>query len=152
MKKRSFFVVLFALSLVASVALAQGNGNGRGRGRGKHGDDDEHGPQEIAQRSDVAFSVHDRNLIREWFRVNRSNLPPGLAKRDRLPPGLQKQLVERGTLPPGLEKRMVPLPIELERQLPPPPPDCRRVIIGGSVVLFNVRTSFISGVVQIAIP
>ena len=35
-------------------------------------------------------------------------LPPGLAKRDHLPPGLQKHLDRRGTLPPGLAKRDLP--------------------------------------------
>ncbi len=43
-------------------------------------------------------------------------LPPGLAKRDHLPPGLQKHLDERGALPPGLAKR--DLPIDLRSALP----------------------------------
>ena len=43
-------------------------------------------------------------------------LPPGLAKRDTLPPGLERQLQRNGKLPPGLEKRA--LPDELKRALP----------------------------------
>lgn len=43
-------------------------------------------------------------------------MPPGLAKRDRLPPGLEKQIQETGTLPPGLAKRE--LPDDLKRRLP----------------------------------
>jgi Ni/Co efflux regulator RcnB len=43
-------------------------------------------------------------------------LPPGLAKRDQLPPGLQKHLDERGALPPGLAKR--DLPSDLRSALP----------------------------------
>jgi hypothetical protein len=60
-----------------------------------------------------------------------------LAKRDRLPPGLEQQLVVRGTLPPGLQKKMQPCPAELERMLPPPPPNYAHVVIGGNLVLLN---------------
>ncbi len=35
-------------------------------------------------------------------------LPPGLAKRDRLPPGLEKHLLKHGSLPPGLQKKIDP--------------------------------------------
>jgi len=63
-----------------------------------------------------------------------------LAKRDELPPGLERQLVVRGTLPPGLRKQMRSCPRDLVRLLPPPPPDCRHVVIGGHIVLLNRRT------------
>ena len=43
-------------------------------------------------------------------------LPPGLAKRDTLPPGLEKQIRETGHLPPGLEGRA--LPDKLRHRLP----------------------------------
>lgn len=33
-------------------------------------------------------------------------LPPGLAGRDRLPPGLERQLRETGSLPPGLQRQL----------------------------------------------
>jgi hypothetical protein len=68
-------------------------------------------------------------------------LPPGLAKRDRLPPGLERQLVVRGTLPPGLRAKMHRCPEDFERRLPPPPPQCEHVFIGGHVVLLN-RANF----------
>jgi hypothetical protein len=78
--------------------------------------------------------------VREWYDHHRDGLPPGLAKRDRLPPGLERQLEARGTLPPGLQKKIQPCPEELERRLPPPPPDCRHVIVGGHLVLLNTRS------------
>ena len=59
-------------------------------GHGKHGDDDQ---------GEQFYKHHDREVMREWYDDRQSNLPPGLAKRDRLPPGLEKQLVRRGTLP-----------------------------------------------------
>ncbi len=39
-----------------------------------------------------------------------AGLPPGLAKKYRLPPGLAIQLMERGSLPPGLQKNLGPYP------------------------------------------
>jgi len=140
-------VIAAALFLLNTGAVfAQGKGHGHGHGKDKHADAD----------SDVQyrFSSRDQDSMREWYQEHQNNLPPGLAKRDRLPPGLEKQLRERGTLPPGLQKKIQPVPEDLERRLPPPPEDCgcRRVIIGGDVVLLNVRTNYIYGVFRFDIP
>jgi hypothetical protein len=78
--------------------------------------------------------------MRGWYQENYDHLPAGLAERDRLPPGLERQLIVRGTLPPGLRKKMLRCPEDMERRLPPPPPDCEHVVIGGHVVLLNRRT------------
>jgi hypothetical protein len=80
--------------------------------------------------------------MRGWYRQNYKHLPPGLAERDRLSPGLERQLVVRGTLPPGLRRKMQRCPEDMEYHLPPPPPDCEHVLIGGHVVLLN-RTTFL---------
>jgi len=129
------------LALSTTIAVAQEHGHGhekhdrddddeRGHGRGKgHGHDHDR------------YSDHDRDQIRGWYRTHSSNLPPGLAKRDRLPPGLERQLVVRGTLPPGLQKKMQPCPRDLEVMLPPPPPNYAHVVIGGNLVLIN-RVNF----------
>jgi hypothetical protein len=86
----------------------------------------------------LAFSVVDQRAIHEYFGVNASNLPPGLAKRGgSLPPGLEKQLRKNGTLPPGLQKQIQPFPPELERRLPPLPPGCVRVVIGAQAVILD---------------
>jgi hypothetical protein len=122
--------------VTGSCALAQGHGNGHGKGHNKHEDDDD-------ERGEYFYKDHDREAMRSWYGEHESNLPPGLAKKDRLPPGLEKQLVRRGTLPPGLQKRLQPCPEELERRLPPPPPDCAHVLIGGHVVLLNRRTNVV---------
>ena len=125
---------LGAFLLTSSFALAQGHGNGHGKGHGKHGDDDDQGEY---------YKDRDREAIRGWYDEHRSDLPPGLAKKDQLPPGLEKQLVRRGTLPPGLQKRLQPCPEDLERRLPPPPPDCAHVLIGGHIVILNRRTNLV---------
>lgn len=62
-------------------------------------------------------------------------MPPGLAKKDELPPGLTKQLERNGTLPPGLAKR--DLPSDLDRQLPEPKETLERTIVDSSVVLIE---------------
>ncbi|SRR6266568_1320091 len=131
-KKWIFAVALGFLLATSSSALGQGKGHGKGHN--KHGGDDDQGEQ--------YYRDHDRD-IRGWYDGHQSNLPPGLAKKDRLPPGLEKQLVRRGELPPGLQKRLQPCPEDLERQLPPPPPDCAHVLIGGHIVLLNRRTNIV---------
>ena len=77
---------------------------------------------------------------------NKNNgLPPGLAKRDQLPPGLQMQLDQRGALPPGLAKRA--LPADLQSALP------RRVgeqflIVDDNVVLVERATGLVLDVLE----
>lgn len=86
------------------------------------------------------YSDHDRDL-RGWYHDHYRHLPPGLAKRDYLSPGLERQLIVNGTLPLGLRGRMQPCPRELEVMLPPPPPNFVHVVIGGNLVMHN-RANF----------
>ena len=123
------------LTLTSNFALAQGHGNGHGKGHEKHGDG--------ADQDERYYKDHDRDTMRGWYDEHKSNLPPGLAKRDQLAPGLEKHLVRRGTLPPGLQKRLQPVPVDLERRLPPPPPECAHVLIAGNIVLLNRRTNVV---------
>lgn len=83
------------------------------------------------------FSDRSRRVIGDYLRNNRGNLPPGLAKRDRLPPGLERQLQRNGTLPPGLQKRVAPFPQELDRQLPVLPSGMSRVFLGNRAILLD---------------
>ncbi len=152
------------LSLCTSFALAQGEGHGNGRGHNKHDDqgdedrgrgdhrgrdDGDHGDKERGYekhgdrehgRGHRGYDDHDRRLMHVWYDEHREHLPRGLAYRDRLPPGLERQLEMRGTLPPGLRSRIYVVPVELERELPPPPPECEHALIGGHIVLLNRRT------------
>lgn len=106
------------------------------RGNADQGDEDNDGDR--ADR-DGRFSDHDRIVLRTCFAEgdNYSNLPPGLAKKDRLPPGLERHLERDGTLPPGLEKRVRPLPQSCEIRLPRLPHDWERVILGGRIILLD---------------
>lgn len=131
-----------AFFLTSGFALAQGNSDHHGHGRGHHKDHDDQGDQgDHDWHGRHYYSEHDRDDMRYWYREHDRDLPPGLAKRDRLPPGLERQLEARGTLPPGLRRDIEPCPRELVRELPPPPPHCEHVIIGGHIVLLN-RANF----------
>jgi len=135
-----FYVCAVAMFALSGMAIADDeHGHGHGNGNAKH-----HGQEDRdhADHDRHYYSDHDRDKMRGWYREHGDHLPPGLAKRDRLPPGLERQIQVRGTLPPGLRKRMVPCPRELEVSLPPPPPGCAHVVIGGNVVLMN-RSSYL---------
>ena len=94
----------------------------------------------------VVFSDHDRALIRDYYRVNYRNLPPGLAKKGKLPPGHAMKLYRNQTIPPGLDWRY--LPENLERRLSRLPDDYVRIIIGADVGIMNVRTRVIMDLLE----
>jgi hypothetical protein len=112
------------------------------------------GPQRVARvehklpPAEIVFTAEERVLIGNWYRGDRSGLPPGLAKPDRLPPGLEKQLRERGTRPPGLQKNIQPFPVDLERQMRRLPTGYRRVVIAGNVILMNEMTAVIYDIIR----
>jgi len=146
---RACTTTLLGLALSATIAVAQGNGHGHDKhdrddddDRRYDRDDRDHGHGNGHNKGHGHERYVDRDGdIRGWYRTHYNHLPPGLAKRDRLPPGLERQLIVRGTLPPGLRGRMQPCPRELEGMLPPPPPNYVHVVIGGNLVLYN-RANF----------
>ena len=73
-------------------------------------------------------------------------LPPGLAKRDALPPGLAKHLEKYGTLPPGLEVRG--LPEALSKQLPNPGAGRKRVVVDDDILLIETQTGRILDILK----
>jgi len=146
---RACTTTLLGLALSATIAVAQGNGHGHDKhdrddddDRRYDRDDRDHGHGNGHNKGHGHERYVDRDGdIRGWYRTHYNHLPPGLATRDRLPPGLERQLIVRGTLPPGLRGRMQPCPRELEVMLPPPPPNYVHVVIGGNLVLYN-RANF----------
>lgn len=95
----------------------------------------------------VVFTDDDRLKINDYYKKNHKykEVPPGLAKKQELPPGLQKHIVKYGELPPGLEGRM--LPIELERTLSRLPEGYIRLKIAGDIVLMNEETRIVVDVI-----
>ena len=146
MLKRNFAVLVCGLALLTMLpGLAQGNSQGKGKGHDKHAEADNDRGSGVR----VVFSVHDREVIRDYYYGRNSNLPPGLAKRGgNLPPGLQKHLERDGTLPPGLQKRVQPFPDDLDRRLPRIPDGYRRVTLGVDILILDRRTQRIVDIVR----
>jgi hypothetical protein len=88
------------------------------------------------RRFQPTFTNYDRQNIRGCF-YDTANLPPGLARRDRLPPGLERQIERNGTLPTGLESRAEPLPDTCNGRLPRLPAQWSRVVVGNRVLLLD---------------
>ena len=132
-------VIASGTSGASGAASAQGQGRGNGRQQEQTAGDK---VREALPASVPVFTTQERTVITRWFTTNRSNLPPGL----------EKQLRERGTLPPGLQKKIQPLPVELERQLTRLPTGYKRVVIGGNVIVMNEATSLIYDIVRNVIP
>ena len=130
-------------SLLAVPTLPQG------KGKGHHKDEDNDGERGKGKKAKHDFDSHDREVITTYYSGRTSNLPPGLAKRGgNLPPGLEKHLERDGTLPPGLQKRVQPVPVELERRLPPVEAGYSRGVIGAHVVIYNRSTNVIVDIVK----
>ncbi len=114
---------------------------------------------------DVIFKEIEKQIIREYFGGDTDDTakgrggkkkakggrggggpPQGLAKREKLPPGLERQLVKNGTLPPGISKRA--LPPGLDSRLGPIPSGAERVIVGGDVALIDIATGVIIDILK----
>ena len=93
----------------------------------------------------VSFGERDIRLIKDYYAKSKKGLPPGLAKKSKLPPGLQKQLMRKGKLPPGLEKRR--LPSSLESKLAPLPRGYIRVKVGNNVLILKTATDTIMDII-----
>ncbi len=89
---------------------------------------------------DLRFSDHDRQLLQDYYRGKGhgkyKKTPPGLAKRDTLPPGLRGR-----NLPGDLETRLTPLPAPYVR-----------VIVGGDIVLLDNRTRVVVDLISDVVP
>lgn len=135
----------FALSLPPTDALA---GQGRGRGAAKHGEKAKPMPRGSDNRARAVVVDRDGHLrvIHEYARGG--SLPPGLAKRESLPPGLQNQLRERGTLPPGLQKHLVPVPAPLITRLPALPDYYHRYFVGDDLIVIDTRSNLIVAILR----
>ena len=123
---------------------------------------------------EAVFSEAEETVIREWYdkrwgeggiespskdvdntqaRGNQGKgakggkgMPPGLAKRERLPPGLQKRLDVGEPLPPGLAKRDLPPP--LKGQLPARTDQHEVKVIDNDVVLIDKTTQVLLDIIK----
>lgn len=139
-------VAMLGILVFALVLSGQGQGKAKGKGNAS-------GPRSGANATvSVVFAEADQRIIRDWLRATPSSqLPPGLAKRGGLPPGLQKQLQRNGTLPPGLQKRISPFPPELASRLGPLPAGCGcdRLFLDGRALIVARTTNTILDVMNL---
>lgn len=136
-------ICVLSLSLLAVLGSADAAADGKrtkGKGHGKSAS-----VAEVAVSASFSFTFGntETRLIQEWFRSPRNleGLPPGLARSENLPPGLEKQLVRNRKLPPGLQKKIQPLPKDLRSRLPKPPGGVQIVIVAGRVLAVHVKSS-----------
>ena len=148
MKTRKWIALIVVALFAVSGGVAYADHRDHDKDRDDHHDEghwrDKHRDHDDDDdRRGYGFGDHDRDEIRGWYASNYRHLPPGLAKKDRLPPGLEKQLVIHGTFTPELQREVYAVPVDLDRRLPPPPPDCDRVVVGAHIVLRNRSTNVI---------
>lgn len=145
--RRMAAALLSALALAAVVGATP-----QGKAKKETGQTAGEKVREALPEAERVFTTEEITLVKNYFRDNRSGLPPGLAKREKLPPGLERQLRKNGTLPPGLQKKVQPLPVELERQMRTLPTGWRRVVIADNVIMMNEKTAVIYDIVRDVIP
>lgn len=90
---------------------------------------------------------HKKNVHKNKGKGNK-RVPPGLAKKGGLPPGIAKQLVANQPLPSGVDYR--PLPRELLSQLPQPQSGTRYLLADDRVLLVQSATNLILDTLQVA--
>lgn len=139
---RNIFIFVFALIVFYSLPAAAADKALDAAGK------------RVIQR---VFDETEKAIIEEYFGKKLSGkegegkekgakkMPPGLAKRDELPPGLARQVEKNGRLPPGLARR--DLPSDLEAKLPPPGEGMKRLVAGSDVVLIEKATDLVLDVI-----
>ena len=128
MKKK--FVALFALAVLSGLAGCEIHPR--------------HAEVRVHERDydvRVVFSDSDRRIIREYYREDYRRLPPGLAKKGKIPPGHAYKFRRYQSVPPDVTWHY--LGPDIERRLSRLPDGYVRVIIGADVAILNTRTRVI---------
>lgn len=100
-----------------------------------------HGSVQVRDRDydvRVVFSDSDRRIIRDYYREDARRLPPGLAKKGKIPPGHAFKLKRNQSVPPDVSWGY--LDSDIERRLSRLPDGFVRVVIGADVGILNTRT------------
>ncbi|MGB0683354.1 MAG: hypothetical protein ACPGOV_11625 [Magnetovibrionaceae bacterium] len=126
---------------VLGAATGQGQAAGNDNAEAAREADDREGSDEGKKQKPKSGAKSDGK-----GKGKNKGMPPGLAKKGKLPPGLQKQLERGGSLPPGLAKRS--LPDGLEADLGEPAVGTERAIVDNDVVLIEKGTGVILDVIR----
>ena len=84
-------------------------------------------PRVVVRHEARYFGTRDVYVIRDYYRPYHRPLPPGV----------RRAYYRNGHLPPGWAKRVRPIPVYVERRLPPVPYGYHRGIIDGHAVVYN---------------
>jgi len=146
MRYRFPSVLLLSFLLVSLISPSLSAKGGKGKSKDAH----DKGSGVAVTIDFRVFGESQEATIRAWFsnKKNLEGLPPGLAKRERLPAGLERQLKKNESLPPGLEKRLHSFPLELESLLPGVPEGVIRVVIGVDILLLDKTSNTILDIVR----
>jgi hypothetical protein len=101
----------------------------------------------IAHPDDYDDGGGNGNKKNKKNKNKHKDIPPGIAKKGTLPPGIYKQLVRNGQIPPDVHYQ--PLPPDLIVQLPPLAPAYQYVIVDDRVLLIQAATRAIMDVLQV---
>jgi hypothetical protein len=141
MKGRMLGTVCVALVTAAAMPAASSNKNDKGKGRSPSTATATAAPRVAVPRtaSKTQPTSQPKTQVQAVFssdhvRVMRAHYGP---RYRQLPPGLQKKYARTGQLPPGWQKKMEPLPVAIERSLPPLPVEYRRGVIDGHAVIYH---------------
>ena len=156
--KRTVWIVAALMTVLLALPAAATQGRSKNKGKGKSATTSQsarksglsdHERERLAAKGHAFSKAHIRIIV-DWFHnpTNLQGLPPGLAKREHLPPGLQRHLERNGTLPPGLQKKLQPIPVDLRHRLPRYPAGIRVVFVGGHVILIETSTSAIVDIIK----
>jgi len=90
----------------------------------------------------VAFTDRDRVVIQDYYH----RLPPGLAKKGKIPPGHAYRLRRNDGIPPDVAWEY--LPPDVEGRLSRLPDGYARIVIGADVAIMNARTRVVVDVLE----
>lgn len=128
----SVFLVIAALAGLAGCETHPHSGEVRAHGRG----------YDVR----VAFSDPDLRIIRDYYRVDYRGLPPGLAKKGKVPPGHAYKLQRNQGVPANVNWAY--LPANVESRLSRLPEGYVRVVIGADVAILHTRTRVVIDLIE----
>ncbi len=113
---KTLHVTLIAAALACAAPALAEHGKTKGKSKGQDQSAAEYAPGK-GEHGRPEFSQQDRDGIDRYFRANpeaRKQLPPGLAKKNKIPPGWQKKLERGQRIPDDIWAHRVALPRDIK--------------------------------------
>ena len=107
-----------------------------------------HGDVRVQDRAEVriVFTDRDRAILRDYYGRDYQHLPPGLAKKGKVPPGHAFRLRRNERVPTSVAWQH--LPREVERRLSPLPKGYVRIAVGADIAIMNVQTRVVVDLIE----